>query len=96
MDTLFEILAQEEHPAARAVLGHFLFVFVHPYFDGNGRLGRFLMNVMFASGGYPWTIVHLENRLRYMEALEEASVNQNIRPFATCILDEMNSDGHGS
>lgn len=50
--------------------------------DGNGRTGRFLMNVMLASGGYPWTIVPLEQRDDYMAALESASVGQNIQSFA--------------
>ena len=40
------------------------------------------MNVMLASGGYPWTVVPSENRDNYMAALEEASVGQNIGPFA--------------
>jgi Fic family protein len=66
----------------RVVLGHFLFVYAHPYFDGNGRIGRFLMNAMLASGGYPWTVVPLALRDRYMAALESASVGQDIRPFA--------------
>ena len=90
MDALFDLIAQESNPAVRAVLGHFLFVFIHPYFDGNGRVGRFLMNFLFASGGYPWTIIHLENRRRYMETLDEASVNRNIKPFAEFVLAEMN------
>jgi len=47
------------------------------------------MNALLAGGGFPWTIIHLENRTRYMEALEEASVNKNIRPFATCVREEM-------
>lgn len=89
MEALFDLLAQEESPAIRAVLGHFVFVFIHPYSDGNGRMGRFLMNAMFAGGGYPWTIIHLENRARYMESLEEASVHRNIRPFAACVLEEL-------
>jgi Fic family protein len=59
-----------------------MFVYIHPYFDGNGRMGRFLMNVMMASGGYPWTIVPLERRNEYMAALEQASVAQDIAPFA--------------
>jgi Fic family protein len=29
--------------AARAVLGHFVVVYIHPCMDGNGRMGRFLM-----------------------------------------------------
>jgi Fic family protein len=60
-------------------------VYVHPYMDGNGRMGRFLMNVMMASGGYPWTIIPVERRDDYMAALEAASVGQEIRPFAEFI-----------
>ena len=51
-----------------------------------------MMNAMFASGGYPWTIIHLENRTQYMEALEQASVTGNILPFATCLREEMLRD----
>ncbi len=66
----------------RVVLGHFIFVYVHPYTDGNGRMGRFLMNVMLAADGYPWAVVPLERRDTYMAALEQASVGGNIVPFA--------------
>ena len=45
-------------------------------------LGRFLMNAMLASGGYPWTIIGVERRDEYMAALESASVGQDITPFA--------------
>jgi hypothetical protein len=82
MPVLFELLASESEPSVRIVLGHFVFVYIHPYMDGNGRMGRFLMNVMLASGGYPWTIVPLERRDDYMAALEAASVRQDILPFA--------------
>lgn len=82
MPLLFDLLREETDPAIRVVLGHFVFVYIHPYMDGNGRMGRFLMNVMLASGGYPWTVVPFEQREPYMQALEEASVNQNIVPFA--------------
>ena len=40
------------------------------------------MNVMLASGGYPWTVVPVQDRSRYLEALERASAGQDIRPFA--------------
>jgi hypothetical protein len=82
MPAFFTLLKNEKEPAVRAVLGHFFFVFIHPYIDGNGRMGRFLMNVMFASGGYPWTVIPLETRNDYMAALEEASVRKNIEPFS--------------
>ncbi|MXZ71834.1 MAG: Fic family protein [Acidobacteria bacterium] len=87
MPALFEMLEAEAEPAVRVVLGHFVFVYIHPYRDGNGRMGRFLMNVMLAADGYPWTIIPVERRDDYMAALESASVNQNIRPFASFIGD---------
>jgi hypothetical protein len=89
MPVLFELLAEEDDPAVRVVLGHFAFVYIHPYPDGNGRMGRFVMNVMLAAGGYPWTVVPVEERTHYMEALESASVGGDIKPFATFLGDLM-------
>ena len=82
MPALFDLLREEKEPAVRAVLGHFIFVYIHPYMDGNGRMGRFLMNLMLASGGYPWTVQPVGDRNIYMEALEKASVDEDIAPFA--------------
>ena len=82
MPALFELLEEEDDPAVRVVLGHFVFVYIHPYMDGNGRMGRFLMNTMLAAGGYPWTVLPVQKRAEYMAALEQASVSQNIVPFA--------------
>lgn len=81
MPTLFDLLAEEENTAVRVVLGHFIFVYIHPYFDDNGRIGRFIMNLMMASGGYPWTVVRVERRDEYMQALEAANVGHDIVPF---------------
>ncbi len=85
MPVLFELLEAEPEASVRAVLGHFIFVFIHPYMDGNGRMGRFLMNAMLASGGYPWTVIPVEKRQTYMQALEQASLNQDISEFAAFI-----------
>ena len=82
MPTFFELLREETEPSVRVVLGHFVFVYVHPYSDGNGRMGRFLMNVMLAAAGYPWTVIPVERRDACMVALEDASVRHEIGPFS--------------
>src|ERR1700730_15115869 len=82
MPAFFDLLREEPDAGVRAVLGHFVFVYIHPYMDGNGRMGRFLMNAMMPSGGYPWTVIPVGERTAYMHALEKASVGEDIRPFA--------------
>jgi Fic family protein len=89
MPELCDLLEVEPNAAVRAVLGHFLFVYIHPYIDGNGRLGRFLMNAMLASGGYPWTVIRMERRPEYMAALEAASSRGEISPFAKFVASSM-------
>jgi hypothetical protein len=91
MPAFFDLLRKEPEPSVRVVLGHFVFVYIHPYMDGNGRMGRFLMNVMLAAGGYPWTVIPLEKRDDYMAVLECASVEQDITPFAS-FLERLVSD----
>ena len=92
MPVLFEMLKNEDDAWVRAVLGHFVFTFIHPYFDGNGRIGRFLMNVMLASGGYPWTIVPSEMRDVYMAALEKASIDGDVHSFAEFLASMVEKD----
>ncbi len=89
METFFECLQNEEHAGVRAILGHFMFVYIHPYMDGNGRIGRFLMNAMLASGGYPWTIIPVNHRSVYLSTLESASVEDNIIPFTQFVVEQM-------
>ena len=95
METFFELLSEETDPAARVVLGHFAFVYIHPYMDGNGRMARFLMNTMLAAGGYSWTVIPVTRRDDYMAALEAASVGQDIRPFARFIGELVTANGRG-
>lgn len=89
MPIFYELLKEEEDARVRVVLGHFIFVFIHPFIDGNGRTGRFLMNVMMAAAGYPWLVIKVDDRKAYMEALETASVRGDIKPFSKFIADQM-------
>jgi len=70
-----------------------MFVYIHPYMDGNGRMGRFLMNVMLAGGGYPWTVIPVKRRTEYMDALEAASTESDIEPFTRLLADLVRANG---
>ena len=89
MPALFDLLENETHPGVRAVLGHWLFGYVHPYPDGNGRMARFLMNAMLASGGYPWTVIKVEDRDPYLSALDKASIDMDIAPFTAFVAERV-------
>jgi Fic family protein len=53
------------------------FVAVHPFPDGNGRIARFLMNLCLMTAGVPWVTIRSDDRMRYFEALEAATVGQD-------------------
>src|SRR3989442_782230 len=86
MPALFDLLENEPEASVRAVLGHWLFGYIHPYPDGNGRMARFLMNLMLASGGYPWTVIRIVDRKSYLTALDRASIEMDIHPFTNFIV----------
>ena len=85
MEEYFKCMSEEDNASVRAVLGHFFMTWIHPFNDGNGRMARFIMNVMLTTGGYPWTIVPVESRNRYMTTLEKASTENDISEFAALI-----------
>ena len=89
MQAFFECLHAEQEPIVQAILGHFMFVFIHPFMDGNGRITRFMMNLFLVTSGYPWTIVRLESHGQYMKSLEQASVTNNLVDFTQLINQEM-------
>ena len=85
MSALSDLMMQEENALVRAILGHFFFVYIHPYMDGNGRTARFVMNSQLVTAGYPWVVIPVERRQEYMAALEQASVEGNIEGFVRFI-----------
>lgn len=50
------------------------------------------MNAMLTSGGYPWTVIQLETKSEYMEALEAASSHSNIERFTEFIARSMQNN----
>jgi len=66
---------------AMAFEAHYRLTAIHPFADGNGRTSRLLMNLLLLRGGYPPLAVRLEDRKIYLDALERASVADDLAPF---------------
>lgn len=60
----------EYEPLLRAAIAHHGFEAVHPHEDGNGRVGRLLLNLMLMREGYPPALLLREWRARYISALD--------------------------
>ena len=73
-------LLTEAHPVQIAALAHYKFVYIHPFYDGNGRTGRLLMNLILMKAGYPPIIIKKEESLEYYEYLEMANQG-DVKPF---------------
>lgn len=56
-----------------AVFIHHRFVWIHPFFDGNGRTARLLMNLWLMQSGYPPAVILKNDRKKYYDALNQAN-----------------------
>ena len=70
---------------------HTKLVTIHPFFDGNGRCARLLLDAILVDHAWPPIIVRVEDRPRYMEALA-ASNKGNIGPLITLFIELCNSE----
>lgn len=60
------------HPLELATIFHCIFERLHPFFDGNGRVGRLLLNFILIKNKYPIVIIQNKNKRRYYNALVRA------------------------
>jgi Fic family protein len=68
---------QRYEPIARAAIAHHGFEAVHPFEDGNGRVGRLLLGLMLMRAGYPPPVIRLDWRLAYLAALDAGNVDNH-------------------
>lgn len=72
------------HPVEFAALIHYKIVAIHPFFDGNGRAARLLMNVVLMQSGYPLAIILKNDRKKYYKVLSKADKGDLV-PFVRFI-----------
>ncbi|MBX2964036.1 MAG: Fic family protein [Cyclobacteriaceae bacterium] len=76
MDELIEWVNKETkklHPVVMATIFHHRFVWIHPFFDGNGRTVRLIFNLLMMKAGYPPAIILKNDRKKYYDALNKAN-----------------------
>jgi Fic family protein len=69
---------KSEHPLKISALFHGKFERIHPFEDGNGRVGRVLFNVILINNGYPPLIVRKSQRESYLKVLESSDAGAEI------------------
>jgi Fic family protein len=71
-------------PLVAATIAHHGFEAVHPFTDGNGRVGRLLLNLLLMHAGYPPAVLRRDWRIAYLNALSEADTGR-YRPLLNLI-----------
>lgn len=74
------------HPLIVAAYFHAAFETIHPFVDGNGRVGRLLMNFILHKNSYPMINIPNKTRYKYYSALEKAQLEGNLRPFVELLI----------
>ncbi|MFH1838388.1 MAG: Fic family protein [Candidatus Kuenenbacteria bacterium] len=73
------------HPFISAVDFHARFEYIHPFSDGNGRVGRLLFIWMFLKFGYGVMLFKNKNRQSYFSALDQADNDRSQKLYRHCV-----------
>jgi Fic family protein len=81
---------EPRHPIVHAAEHHAWFERIHPFVDGNGRVGRLLLNFLLLQQGYPPAVILAEKRRQYLQALRTAD-GGNPNPLAEVVARSVSS-----
>jgi len=75
-------------PLVLSVLIHNQFEYIHPFQDGNGRVGRLLLNYILIRNNYPPVNINLEDRQEYYKCLRDYDLIQDVKPMLRFIINQ--------
>ncbi|OGH73842.1 MAG: hypothetical protein A3C90_02095 [Candidatus Magasanikbacteria bacterium RIFCSPHIGHO2_02_FULL_51_14] len=88
MRELVKDIGKKTHePIARAAQIHARFEQIHPFADGNGRVGRLLMNAMLVRNDIAPAVIREQDRRAYYRSLQQAQLKQVYEPLEEFISD---------
>jgi len=62
----------KKHIVELTAIFHHKLVYIHPFFDGNGRIARLVMNLLLMQAGYPLVVILKNDRKKYYNVLSQA------------------------
>lgn len=85
MTLWYRVNKRKYNPVVVAAYFHHVFESVHPFRDGNGRVGRLLLNFILRKNGLPMVNIKHKERIRYYDALN-AGNKGNLKPLVNLII----------
>lgn len=61
---------------------------IHPFADGNGRVGRTVLNYYLIINNHPPIVIYEEDRKAYYKALEAFDKNEELEPLITFLINQ--------
>ena len=88
----YHVEMQKLHVIARAAVFHLVFETIHPFIDGNGRVGRLLLNLELMKAGYPPVNVKFTDRMKYYDCFNHYRKNNDDASKMTKLIEEYSID----
>ena len=80
------------HPLVLASHFHAEFEKIHPFVDGNGRVGRLLMNFIMRKNSFPMINIPKKKKFRYYGTLQDAQYKNNLKPLVKFLIEILKKD----